>query len=129
MNVTRGLDRALSGIARQRPNQVLASPNGNKSLTNYLNPAALAQPALGTYGNVGFASVRGPASWQLDTALSRIFELGEQQRLEFRAEAYNLTKSLRKGNPGTNLNNLAAFGQITTASDPRILQFALKYVF
>jgi hypothetical protein len=129
LTITSGLDRALSGIANQRPNQVLADPYGDKSLKNYLNPAAFTQPATGTYGNVGFASVRGPESWQLDAALSRGFQLRERQRLEFRAEAYNLTNSLRKGTPGTNLNNLATFGQITTASDPRILQFALKYVF
>jgi len=60
-------------------------------------------------------------------ALSRVFKVSENQRLEARAEAYNVPKSLRPGNPTTVLNN--TFGQINTSSDPRIFQFALKYVF
>ena len=55
MTVTTGLDRALNGDAGpQRPNQILGNPYGDKSsLTNYLNPQAFAQPALGTFGNMG----------------------------------------------------------------------------
>jgi len=45
-----------------------------------------------------------------------------------RAEAFNVTNSLRKENPATNLIQ-STFGQITAAADPRILQFALNYVF
>jgi hypothetical protein len=60
--------------------------------------------------------------------LARSFGIRERQKLEFRAEAYNVTNSLRVDNPITVLNN-ARFGQITTAADPRIMQFALKYVF
>ena len=128
LNITGGIDRALTGIASQRPVQVIENPYGDKSLKNFLNPAAFQQPALGTYGNVGYASVEGPGTWQLDTAVSRVFQVRENQKLEFRAEAYNLTNSLRKGNPATALNN-PTFGQINSAADPRILQFALKYVF
>jgi hypothetical protein len=61
-------------------------------------------------------------------ALSRIFRFRETQRLEFRAEAYNLTNSFRPGNPNTSVNN-ANFGVIRDSAEPRILQFAVKYVF
>jgi hypothetical protein len=67
-------------------------------------------------------------TWDFDLALSRIFEIREQQRLEFRAEAYNVTNSFRPGAPNTTLSN-NTFGQIRTALAPRIMQFALKYVF
>ena len=110
---------------------MLADPYNDKSgrpLTNFLNPAAFAQPALGTLGNVGRNSVAGPTSWQFDAALSRVFQFRESQRLEFRAEAFNLTNSFRPNNPNSSINN-NLFGQIRTAKDPRILQFALKYVF
>ena len=118
-------------MGSQRARQVLGNPYGDKSSrpqTAFLNPAAFAQPALGTLGNVGRNSVQGVNTWQLDAALSRVFEIREAQRLEFRAEAFNLTNSFRPNNPVSALNN-ATFGQIRTARDPRILQFALKYVF
>ena len=61
------------------------------------------------------------------------------QKLEFRVEAFNVTNSLRKGNPGaastapfistTVPPNSNTFGQITTSGDARVMQFALKYVF
>jgi hypothetical protein len=128
LTVTSGVDRELSGVQNQRPNQVLLSPYGNKSLTNYLNPAAFALPAVGSLGNMRPFNIQGPGTWQFDVALSRIFKVRETQRVEVRAEAYNVTNSLRPGSPVTILNN-SIFGQINTSSDPRIMQFALKYVF
>jgi hypothetical protein len=65
----------------------------------------------------------------LDLALSRVFQVREAQRLEFRAEAFNLTNSTRFRNPGSNLNSLNTFGLITQSEDARVIQFALKYVF
>ena len=43
-------------------------------------------------------------------------------------EAFNLTNSFRMNDPTLALNN-SLFGKVTTAKDPRIMQFALKYVF
>jgi hypothetical protein len=45
-----------------------------------------------------------------------------------RAEAFNFTNSLRRMDPTVSLNS-NTFGQIRTAQDPRIMQFALKYLF
>jgi len=73
-------------------------------------------------------NIEGPALWQFDLSLSRSFAFRESQRLEVRAEAFNLTNSLRPGNPNMTLTS-ATFGQILTSQDPRIMQFALKYVF
>ena len=129
-SVTTSLDRALNGITSpgQRVNQVLANPYGDKSLTNYLNPAAFALPALGTFGNLGSRNIAGPRNWQFDVSVSRTFQFAEMQKLEFRAEAFNITNSLRMENPNTVLNS-NTFGQVTRARDPRIMQFVLKYLF
>ena len=128
MTVTTNQDRALNSISNQRVNQIVGNPYGDKSVNNYLNPGAFALPALGTLGNVGVGSIAGPGTWQFDAALSRTFQLRETQKLEFRAEAFNITNSLRMDNPTTNLNS-NTFGQVTSVKDPRIMQFALKYVF
>jgi hypothetical protein len=128
LTVTSGLDRALSGIGAQRVNQILGSPYGDKSLKNFLNPSAVVQPALGTYGNMAVRNVLGPGTWQFDAALSRVFRFQESQRLEFRAEAFNVTNSVRRNNPSTALNS-STFGQINSSLDARVMQFALKYIF
>ena len=143
LTITSGQDRALTGVASQRTNQVLQDPYLDKSarpLTQYFNPSAFAQPALGTYGQMGRFNVKGPGMWQFDVALSRIFAVRENQSIEFRAEAYNVVNHFQPASPaplsgapaptvGTNINSANTFGLIRTAADPRIVQFALKYVF
>jgi hypothetical protein len=126
--VTTNQDRALSGIGSQRVNQVLGNPYGDKSVKNFLNPSAFALPAMGTLGNLGNNNIAGPGTWQFDAALSRSFQLREAKRVEFRAEAFNVTNAMHMNDPVVNLNS-ATFGQVLSAKDPRIMQFALKYVF
>ncbi len=128
LSVFSGVDRALNGVNSQRAQQILGNPYGDNSLTRFLNPSAFTLPELGTLGNMRPNNVEGPATWQFDLSLSRSFNFRESQRLEVRAEAFNVTNSLRRGNPNTTLTS-ATFGQILTSLDPRIMQFALKYVF
>jgi hypothetical protein len=129
LTVLSGLDRLFSGFAgNQRPVQVLEDPYLDRNSFNYLNPSAFVQPEPGTFGNIRRANVQAPGTWQLDMGLTRIFQIRESQKLEFKAEGFNVTNSLRKMNPNTTLSN-NTFGQITSASDARIVQFALKYSF
>src|SRR6185503_14564426 len=96
LNILAGSDRALNGVANQRGNQILPAPFDDRSagpLARYLNPVAFAAPAAGTTGNAGRNSVAGPGTWSFDIALSRAFRFREAQRVEFRAEAYNVTNS------------------------------------
>jgi hypothetical protein len=144
LNIVSGTDQALSGTGLQRANQISASPYKDHSggpYTQWVDPTAFATPAFGTYGNVGWNSLVGPATWQFDVALSRVFNVHEMQRFEIRAEAFNVTNSFIPGGVSgtagaggiTTGNSLAlnsnTFGQIRTAQPPRIMQFALKYVF
>jgi hypothetical protein len=135
LTVITGTDVALNGFiantSNQRPNQILGSPYGDRSaLTGYLNINAFALPTPGTFGNLGRNNVVGPGYWDWSQAVSRQFQLGEGQTLEVRAEAFNLTNSLRRGNPGVSLSSPGTFGRITSSvNGPRIMQFAVKYVF
>ena len=132
-NAITGSDRALTATSGQRPNQVLDDPYAaNQSAELWLNPAAFAQPALGTYGNMSVNSLLGPKNIQLDLALSRTFDIGGGRRVEARVEAFNFLNLLNLNNPNTSLLS-QDFGKIhvgtTGAQAPRIMQFALKYAF
>jgi hypothetical protein len=131
LTVTTGRDTSLNGqrSQQQRVNQVSDEVYGAKTLGSYLNRAAFALPALGTFGNYVRNSLRGPGRWGVDLALSRIVGLTENQRLELRVEAFNLLNTFNWGNPNTNFSS-GSFGRITSsAGDPRILQFGIKYGF
>jgi hypothetical protein len=129
-SITTTQDRALNGRNPQRVSQVLGNPYGDGTVNKFLNPAAFVLPDLGTYGTAGMGSIRGPMTWQFDTSFSRTFQLRETKKLEFRAEAFNLLNKMRMDDSKliTTLNT-GNFGAVTGSLDPRILQFALKYVF
>ena len=73
-------------------------------------------------------NVKGPGLWQFDLSLSRTFQVREMQKVEFRAEAFNVLNKFTMMNPVFDLNS-NLFGKVTAARDPRIMQFALKYLF
>ena len=129
LNLNTGTDNELNGASSfsfEEPQALVKNPYG--SGLQYLNPAAFTTPALGTYGNVGVYSIHGPSFWEIDTALSRLFRIREQQSFELRWEAFNITNSMRPQAPSTVLNS-GTFGAITQSFDPRIMQFAAKFVF
>jgi hypothetical protein len=145
LNVTTGTDVALTGNgAVQRAQQLLPDIYlPNKGQGGWLNPRAfqpLSQMAPGTFGNMGAQSVRGPGAFVLNVALSRVFRVTERQSIEARGEAFNLPNWVNLYNPVTALNspifgqivpsNTAGLGAVSqSTNDPRIMQFALKYVF
>ena len=96
---------------------------------SWFNPSAVASPAPGTYGNMGISALRGPDS---GTGLRRCPESSGRRRAAGRVsgEAFNVTNSLRLGSPVTSSLSGGQFGRITSSNGgPRIMQFALKYIF
>jgi hypothetical protein len=132
LTVTTGTDRALSGMqaSNQRASQVSDDVYAKDGLV-WLNAAAFAQPALGTYGNSVRNAYDGPGFRVIDISLVRQFSFANTQRVEARIEAFNALNWFIPGNPNTTLS-AATFGRITSFSglaDPRVMQFALKYSF
>ena len=128
-DVTAGTDRAFTGTANQKGNQLMADVfMPNKTANQWLNPAAFAIPANGTYGTMAAMSIRGPKSTQIDMGITRSFQVREQQSVQFRWEVFNVPNVVNLNNPVSALNS-ANFGKILTSTDPRIMQVALKYVF
>jgi hypothetical protein len=72
--------------------------------------------------------VRGPDFRNADLALSKRTYLRERLNLEFRTEVFNLTNTPPLGAPNVVLGS-AGFGSITSAGDPRVIQFGLKVNF
>jgi hypothetical protein len=129
-SITTTQDRALNGRNPQRVSQILGNPYGDGTVSKFLNPAAFVLPDLGTYGTAGMGSIRGPMTWQFDTSLSRTFQLRESKKIEFRAEAFNLLNKMRMDDQKLNTTFATGnFGAVTGSLDPRIMQFALKYLF
>jgi len=149
LTIASGLDQSLLGFstALERPNQVLANtaattqgaPCANITpCVQWLNPAAFAQPAVGTFGNMGVFNVLGPKFFQFDMALVREFRVREGENIQFRVEAFNVFNNVRfnasntgsaASNPAVTLSIPSTFGNITSAGDPRILQLAMKFTF
>ena len=130
LNIEDNTDPAQVFMLHQRPN-LNGSAYGDGSITNFLNAKAFSKPAPGKLGNVSRGSIFGPGTWQFDVALTRSFRFKESQKVEFRAEAFNVTNSFRMDASTTTFTNFtsATFGHVTTARDPRIMQFAMKYFF
>lgn len=102
-------------------------------LNGYFNPAAFGSlPVIGDgtgLGNCGVGTLRGPDERNLDLGIQRTFPVIEKANLEFRAEIFNTTNTPKFGLP-INDQSVPSFGVISsTVSNPRIIQFALKYVF
>ena len=60
----------------QRPRQVLSNVYGNNTVSDWMNPAAFALPATGSYGNTGPGTIRGPGLAVVNAGLSRPFRIG-----------------------------------------------------
>jgi hypothetical protein len=117
------------GETGHRVNQVSDDVYGEKTLTRFLDRAAFAEPAPGTFGDHERNSIRGPGFWKVDMALSRLFALTTTQNVEVRVEAFNLLNTFNWGNPNVNFSS-GNFGRIQSqAGDPRIMQFGIKYGF
>jgi hypothetical protein len=132
-----GNDNSLSGIGKDHADSVPGqNPNLDTSrstaakVNEYFNTAAFHQNALGTFGNVGRNTLRGPGYSDVDFSITKSFPLGRESagHLDFRGEAFNLFNHANLGSPDrTQLDS--TFGAILSATDPRILQLALKYIF
>lgn len=111
---------------------VVGDPNkiSKRTPAEWFNTAAFAIPQQYTYGTASRNYLRSAGYWNLDASIFRMFPLwGEQPRLEFRAEAFNLLNNVVFGTPVGNINS-SQFGKVNgTANSPRELQMGVKFIF
>jgi hypothetical protein len=121
---------AFAGFGTQRPNIVgdVELPAGERTPSRWFNTAAFQTAPQFTLGNASRNPVRGPSYRNVDLAISRRLVMAGTSAIELRAEAFNLLNTPPLGAPN-GLAGTAAFGTITTAGDPRVVQLAVKYLF
>src|SRR5688572_1773858 len=122
-------NNAFAGFVIQRPNLTgdPTLPADERSVSRWFNTSAFSAAAPFTIGTSSRNPVRGPSYRNLDVAVIRRVSLPASKALEVRAEAFNLTNTTPFGAPNGVFGS-AAFGTITSAGDPRVIQLALKFL-
>ncbi len=128
MTITISGDVAGTSQGTQRPNQVADWQVDEKTADRFFNTAAFAVPAAGTHGNVGRFSVVGPGMNNWDMSAQKYFPIREGMKLEFRAEMYNMPNHRSFWGVSMTVGS-SNFGQVTSTTDPRILQLGLRLIF
>ena len=143
-----GVDNSFSGVGSDRADftgrNISQARFGDRShaqmVNQYFDTSLFTVNAVGTYGNAPRNMLANPGLFNIDMAAIKYFPVNERMKIQFRAEFFNLLNNVNFTVPGlgsANPNESAAgnivgtgnFGKLTQAADPRILQFALKFVF
>jgi hypothetical protein len=107
-----------------RPNEVTL---GTPGAVAYDGRAFVIAPPY-TFGNAGRNILIGPAFFSIDTAVVRTVRFGARQRLELRAEIYNLLNRTNAGLPGSFVDH-PTFGTSVSAAPGRLAQLAARWMF
>ncbi len=120
-------DRAGVGGGAQRPD-LIAPVTRDKTIGRWFSTSSFANPALGMFGSAGRGLFRAPGINNWDVSFIKRFELTERVAMQFRGEFFNLFNHTQFSGVNTSFG-AAAFGQVTSARDPRISQLALRLLF
>lgn len=117
----------------------------NKSISQWFNTAAFAQPAFGVYGNSGRNFLIQPGINNWDVGLDKTFRFTERVGFQFRVETFNTFNHTQygidpttqaAGGPGQSAvdGNIAdisrgTFGKVLSARPGRIIQLGGKLTF
>jgi len=121
-----------------RPDRV-SNPNGKPCVAGTLFNTCAFQSAtvIGSFGDAGRNTIRGPGYQNWDLSFFKTFPIREVMRLEFRAEFFNTFNHANPEftNPEAFVENTATelgsatFGFPGYTRPPRQIQFALKFYF
>jgi hypothetical protein len=122
----------IGGERRARPNLVgnPELPNSERTINRWFNTDAFSAFAPGTqaFGNAGVGIMRGPGFANFDFTLAKNFTVGDRRSFQFRTEVFNAFNRANFGPPNI-ARDSTGFGQILSAGNARIVQFALKFYF
>jgi hypothetical protein len=93
----------------------------------FLNPAAVAAPGVGQWGNAGRDSITGPSQFSLNASLARTFRLNDRVSADFRVDSTNTLNHVTYVSYMTTLNS--QFGLPTAPNGMRKLQTTVRVRF
>ena len=145
LNILAGTNRSGTGENRDRVDVVgdpfagFSPAIANSLAIQYITKAAFANPATGTFGNIGRNAIYGPGFGSVDCSVFKNTRITERLHAEFRVEIFNLFNRTNYNNPNTTYSS-SSFGQITSTrnggsapglgfGEPRNTQLGLKLVF
>ncbi len=100
---------------------------------HFLNPAAVAEPASGTFGNCQVGAFDGPGYKSADLGIAKDFRITETQGIEFRMDVTNLTNTPIFGfgeeYSGQHTVGASNYGEIFASQGSRQIQLVFKYHF
>ncbi len=146
INILAGTNVSGTGENQDRVD-VVGNPFANVPVipgpaVQYLNPAAFAKPALGTFGDIGRNAYYGPGFGSVDFSVFKRTPITERISTELRVEIFNLFNRTNWANPTSSNLNLtsSSFGQLTQTfsnstapgigfGEPRNTQLALKVIW
>jgi len=127
-----GIDNSLSGIGEDSPDIIGSwnESNGSRAdrIAHWFNPAAFKQNATGTFGQLRPNTLSNPGYINFDINLQKNFAITERIGFELRSSFYNAFNHANLGGPGSTLNG-GNFGVITSAGNPRVVEFGSRLSF
>lgn len=110
-----------------------SNPNNSSDPTTAINQFRAALPGESGQRN----NLRGPGTFVIDASVSKNWNLTERQALRLSIQAFNLTNTprfdvgtMQLNLAGNSITNSSSFGNFSsTLSNPRVLEFALRYSF
>lgn len=121
----------VGGFTQLRPNRLAHGKLDVRTPEKWFDTAAFKLPPNGLPGNSGRNILDGPGFAQVDLAVIRNFPLnvlGEESKVQFRAEFFNLFNRVNFNDPVSNIRS-RTFGRILGAREAREIQFGLKLMF
>jgi hypothetical protein len=118
-------DRANTGVGGQRPNRVGSGALDNPTVDKWFDTTAFVLPAQFTYGDSGANILREDSYKNLDFSVFKRFG----DKVELRAECFNLTNTPSFNAPATAIDTATAGRVTSTFSTPRQVQLGLKFKF
>jgi hypothetical protein len=121
---------AFAGFGTQRPNlqRNPVLPGSERTPARWFDTSAFSVAPQFTLGSSRRNPVRGPAYRNVDLLAARRTRVAGRVSMETRVEIFNLLNTPALGAPNMVVGS-PAFGSITSAGDPRVVQVAVKIHF